>query len=470
SCRERQYLGPRRKRRHAAWPRVGDDTQPRYQRQQDNARRWFTGDIRLAHHGPHSGDEVLLPRLRDQQPGHNLRFGLLVVLRSPRHGAVTGQLAGGGNAPSLRRDGRQRVLDSRATGLMPKEKWTLDLPGTPILDTLFDAHTVLIAISDDTPVALVVDEQTVVGRLTGENITAVTIGISDNNMVQIDHASATDNDYAKFTAAGLEGRSFAEVLTDLAPTAADISIATGSGSPTVDQVQEYLDNTGSSGYFTGGILSDGGSGTIDVTAGEGFIRTTADDNAPLLSFKWNASTGIAVLDNTTQYVFVDDDGVISLNPNEFLEAQDKILLGVVTDEGGVISHTFNLGVRLEESIGQMGRYIRRVDSVVRDRRKGGLIFGQSGDANRDVTVTAGSLWWGRTEYAIPAFDTSGADTFDTYSAGGQEATGASQWPNAQYDNAGTLTTMINNRWAVLWFYIEPDGHIVMLYGRNQYVT
>ena len=74
----------------------------------------------------------------------------------------------------------------------------------------------------------------------------------------------------------------------------------------------------------------------------------------------------------------------------------------------------------------MGRYIRRVDDIVRDKRKGGLIFGQSGDVNRDVTITQGSLWWGRTEYPISAFDTSGVDTFDTYSAGGQEATGVSQ--------------------------------------------
>ncbi|KKN75036.1 hypothetical protein LCGC14_0385380, partial [marine sediment metagenome] len=97
---------------------------------------------------------------------------------------------------------------------MTTEKWT-DGTDSFIQKSLFDAHTVLIAIADNTPIALVVGEQTVVGRLTGENITAVAIGISDNNIVQIDHATATDNDYAKFTAAGLEGRSFSEVLADL---------------------------------------------------------------------------------------------------------------------------------------------------------------------------------------------------------------------------------------------------------------
>ena len=250
--------------------------------------------------------------------------------------------------------------------------------------------------------------------------------------------------------------------------ASDIPIALGTGSPTVDQLQEYFDNTGSSGYFTGGILSDGGSGTLDISAGEGFIRTTADDNAPLLSFKWTASTGVAVADDTTQYVYVNSNGTKTLSTNEFLEAANKIQIGVVTDEGGATIHVFQLGVRLEESIGAAGRFIRRVHGIARNNRLGGLIFVQSGDANRDVTITAGELEWGRTTYIITSFDTSGADTFSTYSATGQEAAAASLWDNDNYDNAGTLTSLGNNRWANLFFWIEPDDHIVMAYGRAQF--
>lgn len=252
-------------------------------------------------------------------------------------------------------------------------------------------------------------------------------------------------------------------------TAADISIALGGGSPTIDQVQEYFDNTGSSGFFLGGALSDGGSGTLDVAAGSGFIRTTNDDNAELQSFKWTASSTIAVADNTTQYVYVDDSGVISLSTSEFLETPDKILIGVVTDEGAAIESVFALGVRLEESIGHAGRFMRGVHGIVRNKRVGGLIFGQSGDANRDVTMTAGQLEWGRTSYTMSDFNTSGADTFTTYSASGQEAATASQWPNTQYDNAGTLTTMTNNsKWANLFFWLEPNDKIIMVYGRAEF--
>lgn len=253
-------------------------------------------------------------------------------------------------------------------------------------------------------------------------------------------------------------------------TASDVAIALGGGSPTVDQIQEYIDNNGSSGFYLGGTLSDGGAGTLDVAAGSGFIRTTNDENAELQSFKWSASSSIPVTDNTTQYVYVDDSGDISLSTSEFLEAPDKIIIGVVTDESGAIIHEFALGVRLQESIGAMGRYIRQVEGIQRNNRVGGLIFGQSGDANRDVTLTAGQLEWGRTPYPFSAIDTSGVDTFFTYSASGQEDAVASQWPNTQYDSAGTLTTMNNNRWANLFFWLEPDGHLIMVYGRSEFTT
>lgn len=42
-----------------------------------------------------------------------------------------------------------------------------------------------------------------------------TIGIADDNLLEVDDADAADNDYAKFTANGLEGMSYDEVRTDL---------------------------------------------------------------------------------------------------------------------------------------------------------------------------------------------------------------------------------------------------------------
>lgn len=90
-----------------------------------------------------------------------------------------------------------------------------------VTKALFDAHSVLMAITDDIPQALSVTEQTVVGRLTGGNIAAIALGISDNNVVQMDDADAAEHDYVKLTTAGLVGRSYAEVLGDLSAQAAN---------------------------------------------------------------------------------------------------------------------------------------------------------------------------------------------------------------------------------------------------------
>ena len=43
------------------------------------------------------------------------------------------------------------------------------------LKTLFDAYTILMATADDTPIALTVAEQTLVGRITGGAIAALTV-------------------------------------------------------------------------------------------------------------------------------------------------------------------------------------------------------------------------------------------------------------------------------------------------------
>ena len=94
---------------------------------------------------------------------------------------------------------------------------------TYVLKSLFTAQTVIAATASATPAAVTMAEQTVVGRLTGGNVAAVSLGIADNNVVQIDQADAADNDYAKFTAAGLEGRSCTEVKQDLDLEDADIN-------------------------------------------------------------------------------------------------------------------------------------------------------------------------------------------------------------------------------------------------------
>lgn len=57
-----------------------------------------------------------------------------------------------------------------------------------------------------------------------------TIGIANDNLVEVDDTDAADNDFAKFTAAGLEGRSYSEVRGDLDLEAGTDFVARAGGS------------------------------------------------------------------------------------------------------------------------------------------------------------------------------------------------------------------------------------------------
>jgi len=95
---------------------------------------------------------------------------------------------------------------------------------------------------------------------------------------------------------------------------------------------------------------------------------------------------------------------------------------------------------------------------------------------RTVTVTAGDLYDRLNLFQIGAVNTSGAgNEFANYfrdgNSGFVRVSDQNNWDNTSYDDGtGVLATLTNNRYAVLWFYLETDGEIVCVYGRAQYTT
>ena len=63
---------------------------------------------------------------------------------------------------------------------------------------------------------------------------SLTFGISNTNAVKIDSSSVADNEFARFTANGLESRSAAEVKSDLGLGNLDYGLVTGSVTGTED--------------------------------------------------------------------------------------------------------------------------------------------------------------------------------------------------------------------------------------------
>jgi len=85
-------------------------------------------------------------------------------------------------------------------------------------------QSILIAVAENDPQWTTIPENTIVGRLPGGNLTALSLGILDNNIIQADSSTLTSGEYAKFTANGLESKSVSEVMTDIGALAINSDI------------------------------------------------------------------------------------------------------------------------------------------------------------------------------------------------------------------------------------------------------
>lgn len=252
----------------------------------------------------------------------------------------------------------------------------------------------------------------------------------------------------------------------------DLTLST-IGSPTFTTIQNMQDIFHSAGWVLGGVISDAGSATIDVTAGSGFIRAIDGATTTLSFFDWPATTSLAIASGSIRYIGVEYNAgtpqVVVKSSDSWTRTTD-FPLGTIVNDAGIL-HLQQSNFTIGDHAANMVRRVYEVGPLMRDNRTGGIILSETG--TRNITVSAGTLWDRLNRFAISAIDTSGADTFDIYfrdgSSGFIKISATSSWDNIRYDdNSGTLATLGANKYAVQWFYIELDGELVSMYGQTQF--
>ena len=157
---------------------------------------------------------------------------------------------------------------------------------------------------------------------------AITCGIANTNIVKIDHASVADNDYAKFTSNGLEGRSYAEVASDIGAmtnpmtTQGDIIIGGASGTPErlgAGSNGQMLYHDGTDPYWddaptgSGDISGSGTAGYIPYfsatkTIGNSNIRFSSDNVG--INQEASSDTALAITSSDTYALAINSGDVI----------------------------------------------------------------------------------------------------------------------------------------------------------------
>lgn len=194
---------------------------------------------------------------------------------------------------------------------------------------------------------------------------AVSIGIADNNVVEIDSASVVDNDYAKFTANGLEGRSYSEVKTDLSlDNVENTALSTWAGSTNIvtlgsPSVQSYIDFPEVStptdpASNVGRLYVKDDTGTTKL-----YFRDSASSETDLLAGSDTNKVMVSANDTTPDYLLAKIPSGLGVTMTETGDGGDETLVPSL-DINGLTSRTaFASGDEI--AIYEAGVGIRKID-------------------------------------------------------------------------------------------------------------
>lgn len=250
-----------------------------------------------------------------------------------------------------------------------------------------------------------------------------------------------------------------------------ITVASIGGATTL---QNSRNDSGSAGYVDGFTITDTGGGNISVSAGECTLRSSASRLAQIYHVTISTPTSLSVPLGSVRWIVVDYNSgspvvqADTVNPTQFYT---KCYLAEIHNPDGTL-HIHND----PRATGDFAnRVIAWTDGLIGIRVLSGEAV-SSVAVTRTIAVTAGINWDGHfNQNSTSAFDSSGSDTFvNVYrdGAGGwTEVFTQTAWPNTQYDNGtGTLSTLGNNKWGVLWVIREQQNGIYLQYGQAEYAN
>ena len=260
-------------------------------------------------------------------------------------------------------------------------------------------------------------------------------------------------------------------IDDAVENGADFMKMREIGTPTYETIQDFIDISQGSSLWSGFTITDGGSGTINIAAGTGMIKSTNSGVGENYSFDFSGATGLALTDNSTNYIYIDYNSGSPV-------AGSKVSLGAINLRTEiVIGRVYRSGTSL--NILEVGQFFeeyqtkacRKDFELYGFQRASGEIIGETG--TRNITVSAGVDYCAHNRITTPAIDTSVADTFDTWNSSASvtpDTTGISQVDNANYWNGASLVALTANRYGTRFFYRSYDGNIHMQYGTSNAVT
>ena len=226
------------------------------------------------------------------------------------------------------------------------------------------------------------------------------------------------------------------------------------------------------GSLNGFAITDNGNGTVNIASGEALLRSSNSGSAPILKYLIPSVTNLTLTDESNNYVLISYNSgspiILVTTDSSTITTTTNSLIYLIAKVGNVLNYVYT-GEQNVDSNGKLRRRFLNTESFA--RASGSVISG----TNRNLALTQGLFYSGLSPYSTPSFDTFTSGTFTLVYNNGpvwNRSPGQSQINNTQYNSAGTLNLLSNNKFRVDYIYllINNPSKLYVVLGDTEYLN
>jgi hypothetical protein len=224
-------------------------------------------------------------------------------------------------------------------------------------------------------------------------------------------------------------------------------------------ISESIQQGSNLGVISGGVLTNTTLLNIQITSGSGYLKVTGF----LKYVTWNQQTS-TLSGNTSNYIYIDNVGTLKTNISE-PNNSTNIIIGFARTNATTISF-------FQQISSQANNTTQLLDNTSRDTfgpiyTSGSIV--SNGTSDRSLNVTSGKYFYGTHKYtptgALPITIVGYFGNSSTINLFTQLST------PFQYDNSGTLTSLLVSEFTKHILYVVNDGiseKYLFVFGQNTF--
>lgn len=222
----------------------------------------------------------------------------------------------------------------------------------------------------------------------------------------------------------------------------------------------------SSGVVEDPTFTDNGNGTFSIGTGSANFYSNNSGSSIIKTFSVNSGSFVASSSLTT-YVYYDyNNGYPILVPTldvAVINGFDKVGVFTIFNYSNTLYH-----ISLDTpGLALSNKLLRRTIQTDRFVRQSGFALDETG--SRNVTISAGTLWYGVNNQSLASFNsTTGSMLLFWHSASVWTSSRVTQYNNINYDDGVTTQSLSTNRYAVNYVYrtVGDDTAMTVLGSGN----